>query len=81
MDDPTHPIFLTLFEYCKATSYLILGTEVPLTTLLLLLTGQKTSGTCPDGYPGQTSGQQLDLNELSRITNFYLCNKFQIKYN
>ena len=34
-----------------------------------------------DTLPGQTSGQQLDLNELSRVTNFYLCNKFQIKYN
>jgi hypothetical protein len=29
---------------------------------------------------GQTPRQQLDLNELLMSTNFYLCNKFQIKY-
>jgi hypothetical protein len=34
-----------------------------------------------DTYLGETSGQQLNLNELSRGINFYLFNTFKTKYN
>ena len=29
-----------------------------------------------DTSPGETAGQQINGNELSRVTNFYLYNKF-----
>jgi len=36
----------------------------------------KTGTAGRDTYPGETSGQQINGNELSRVTNFYLYNKF-----
>jgi hypothetical protein len=36
----------------------------------------KTGTASRDTYPGETSGQQINDNELSRVTNFYLYNKF-----
>lgn len=40
----------------------------------------KTGTAGRDTSPGQNPGQQLDFNELSRVTNFYLYNTFQIRY-
>lgn len=36
----------------------------------------KTGTAGRETYPGETSGQQINGNELSRVTNFYLYNKF-----
>ncbi len=41
----------------------------------------KTGTASRDTYPGETSGQQINGNELSRFTNIYLYNTFQTKYN
>lgn len=41
----------------------------------------KTGTAVRDTSPLQDSGRQLEINEQSSVTNFYLCNKFQIKFN
>ena len=38
----------------------------------------KTGTAGRDTSPGQTSGQQLDFNDHSRVTNCYLYNKFKL---
>jgi len=40
----------------------------------------KTGTESTDCYPGQTPGRESELVVNGNVHNFYLCNKFQIKY-
>ena len=47
-----------------------------ITTGVMLVIGIKLGTASNDTFPRETSGQQINGNELSRVTNFYLYNKF-----
>ena len=42
----------------------------------MLVIGIKLGTASNDTFPRETSGQQINGNELSRVNNFYLYNKF-----
>ena len=75
MVDLTHGLLLPLFQQGKSANFiqkLVPEDNNWATTGNCVKTG--TAGR--DTSPGETSGQQINGNELSRVTNFYLYNKF-----
>ena len=76
----THGLLLPLCQQCHgARTFSWNGSSANnrVTTSHCLKTGTASR----DTYPGETSGQQINANELLTVTNIYLYNTFQTKYN
>ena len=75
MVDLTHGLLLALFQQGKSANFI--QKLVPEDNNWCNVSNWNKTGTAGrDTYPGETSGQQINGNELSRVTNFYLYNKF-----
>ena len=75
MVDLTHGLLLPLCQQGKNANFI--QKLVPEDNNWCNVSNWNKTGTAGrDTYPGETSGQQINGNELSRVTNFYLYNKF-----
>ena len=75
MVDLTHGFLLALFQQGKSANFI--QKLVPEDNNWCNVSNWNKTGTAGrDTSPGETSGQQINGNELSRVTNFYLYNKF-----